>query len=477
MQLDSLMAELSLRGIKKALNKLPEELDAMYDQTLERIREAGPKFASLGLMIIRWVLHAARPLSLLEIRHALAVEVDDKSFDEEGLIDEELLEPSCAGLITVQEHGTVRLVHYTAQEYLSRKSSVLFPGTDAIIANICLTYIRFENVRDIPGGIYFWILSQQRKRPFLRYAIQHWSQHMRAIPDSDLDEEVLGFFAQKSNVPSWHQALMPFATKHLTPKLRLEYRSLNGLFLASMHGLHSICKKFLDQGGDVNSTDPCGYTPLHYATNYDHGNVVQLLLKAGANLEITAEVDCRTVLHLAAWNGHEGIVQQLLEKGAETAAVDRLGFTALHLASLCGHQKILRTLLENNSSIVKILNRATAPHCVADSYYEHLRRCLVLQTLLENNSNIVKTINRATAYEHLRQCLDEGYATIDNGGDRQQTALILAEEIIKVEAVSLLCQSFLEGQLDQDKWYLLPFIDIEVVERIMEKLKKAWEKA
>ena len=144
------MAKPTLRKIKLALQDLPEELDSMYDQTFERIKNQDPEFAELAFKLIYWTHFAARPLKVQELRHAVAVEPGDTSFDEEGLPDEDLVESTCAGMLTVQEDETVGLVHYTAQEYLERHSTSLFPGAHAVILRTCLTYLSFEDFEEGP---------------------------------------------------------------------------------------------------------------------------------------------------------------------------------------------------------------------------------------------------------------------------------------------------------------------------------------
>ena len=73
-----------------------------------------------------------------ELRHAVVVELGDTSIKEVGLPDEDLVESICAGILTIQENGTVRLVYYTAREHLERHSTTLFPGAHSLILRTCV---------------------------------------------------------------------------------------------------------------------------------------------------------------------------------------------------------------------------------------------------------------------------------------------------------------------------------------------------
>ena len=56
-----------------------------------------------------------------------------------------------------------------------------------------------------------------------------------------------------------------------------------------------------------------GATPLYVATHNGHGNVVRLLFEAGAD-QHSAIQDRRTLLQMAAGNGHFGLARLLLWK-------------------------------------------------------------------------------------------------------------------------------------------------------------------
>jgi hypothetical protein len=80
------------------------------------------------------------------------------------------------------------------------------------------------------------------------------------------------------------------------------------------------------------------------AARQGHEVVMQRLLEKGVDVNVKNE-DGETALRLAAENGHEAVVQLLLENGADVAEKDDGGLTALHWATENGHEVVARLLL------------------------------------------------------------------------------------------------------------------------------------
>src|SRR5579862_7248363 len=85
---------------------------------------------------------------------------------------------------------------------------------------------------------------------------------------------------------------------------------------ALMRGDTGEARKLIQQHGDVNAAQPDGATPLHWAVYRSNQEMVDLLLRAGANPKV-ANQEGSTPLWLACTNGNAGIVAALLKAGAD----------------------------------------------------------------------------------------------------------------------------------------------------------------
>ncbi|MHB9147562.1 MAG: ankyrin repeat domain-containing protein [Candidatus Amoebophilus sp.] len=100
---------------------------------------------------------------------------------------------------------------------------------------------------------------------------------------------------------------------------------------------------------NINAEDVYGNTPLHYAAEEGHLEVVIMLLKHRADVNAKQHFSKRTSLHIAALNGYIEIAKLLIEKGANVYVQDINGNTPMDIAKKSGNQEIAK-LLEKNTS-------------------------------------------------------------------------------------------------------------------------------
>jgi ankyrin repeat protein len=107
--------------------------------------------------------------------------------------------------------------------------------------------------------------------------------------------------------------------------------------------------KFMEQFFSRFGVPKSGRTPLSFAAENGHENIVKILLERGAEFK-SIDIDHKmTALLYAAENGHENIVKLLLENGANFDSRDHRDMTSLSEAFKNGHDHIVTLLLENGA--------------------------------------------------------------------------------------------------------------------------------
>uniref|UniRef100_A0A8D1BA86 Ankyrin repeat domain 6 n=1 Tax=Sus scrofa TaxID=9823 RepID=A0A8D1BA86_PIG len=119
------------------------------------------------------------------------------------------------------------------------------------------------------------------------------------------------------------------------------------LLIAAYKGQAENVVQLINKGAKVAVTKH-GRTALHLAANKGHLSVVQILLKAGCDLDVQDDGD-QTALHRATVVGNTEVIAALIQEGCALDRQDKAGNTALHLACQNSHAQSTRVLLLGGS--------------------------------------------------------------------------------------------------------------------------------
>ena len=344
LNIDAVLQETTIHRRRQKLNAMTDGLglgDA-YGATLDRIKGQGGDKAKLGIAALMWISHSERPLKAGELCHALAVEVGSPNLNSENVPSIGTLLACCQGLVVVdKEVFTVRLIHFTLQEYL-RAHPDLFGAAHSAMAEACLSYLNSRQVKAISASLPF----ERQKTPFLEYSSLYWGVHAKKNLSDRSKLLALKLFGDCNNHISTKtllKAQKPYCYGVDFNKISL----FTGLHWASFFGIVEIVAGLVEmEGCDINQMDCGGNTPLVWAANNGHEGVVKVLLGRGGVKPDKPDNDGQTPLRHAAERGHERVVEILLGRGdVSPDKPDELGQTPLYCAAGNGHEGVVKMLV------------------------------------------------------------------------------------------------------------------------------------
>lgn len=348
-------------------------LNSAYETSLERMNKQSPSFRKLAKVIFTWLTFSQRPLTMLELRQALAT----KMGDAEPQNDEYFLQPIqtiisvCAGLIKIDEaSGKIELAHYTASEFfrthiyliitesLPRPTTVNLPPismkTIAIeahkqLAMVRLTWLAFDrfSIRSCPTIRGF--KRELEMNPLYAYAIKYWAEHVRDLPLEDehaLLEVILHFVNDSEKVSA--ASLDMHATMHATasynylykekrrpaelPERRRPVYQTTAIHVVSALRLTELSKILLDRKRVAAVLDEAGMNPLHVAAASGAEDIARILsgIDPSMSHQTCGFLSKRndpfqmlfTPLMLAAELGHTAIVEALWAREVKNGFVE-----------------------------------------------------------------------------------------------------------------------------------------------------------
>ncbi|CAI7613127.1 unnamed protein product [Penicillium viridicatum] len=343
----------SLRPGENSITLVPSSVNAAYEKILCRVPVNEMDIVKKVLEII---VAARRPLTIQQMAIALGIAtISDPQTIRQAELDpvqlEEKLRQLC-GLFVFTNNSKIYPIHQTAREFLIEKKNSSYPNSaywnslthaEDQMAEICLRYLLMEDLEyDIDR-------SASLTGCFLEYSAAHWPDHVRNMALTSIQKETdrvhrLYDISGKPFLmwfPIFWKAVRPYQN---TPVM-------TALHLAAFNGheqeVHAILS--VDES-DVNRPDGTESYPVMWASLNGHDRIVELLLERGADVNVRGG-DYGNALQAACFGGHDKIAQKLLERGADVNAQDGYYGNALQVSCDRGHDKVAQMLLEQGADV------------------------------------------------------------------------------------------------------------------------------
>ncbi|PTB55060.1 hypothetical protein M431DRAFT_508483 [Trichoderma harzianum CBS 226.95] len=428
--LKSLDDKLTAKEVRKALERIKlrgqkEEnfkiLRDAYDDTVERIKSQKNGFRKLAEKTLSWISHAKRQLTVIELQHALAVdlEIDNgeipRDFDNESKPGIDLIVSVCCGLVTTdqdisdEDGRAIRLVHYTTQEYLNQARKEWFPEAEKGIADVCAVYLSFDVFES--GVLLFETNASYREKyegvdkrlqsnPFYAYAAMNWGHHAR---ESNTSSRIIRkFLADDNKIQAAAEVMLHMNPEALWCQESEEHNNITGLFLVSVFGATRLAQELLDTPttrleDSLGTALVCaafgGYTSLVKLllgkVEGGHTDLVRALITYGADPNKKYKHDGSWMALLeAVSNEHLTIAELLLENGADyTSRLDTPGetYTAIDVAILQGNKCMVQLFLDK---VTQPIEKATQVKRMVLSSAVVYQNTEVAQLVFEKDSGL-----------------------------------------------------------------------------------------
>ncbi|KAG8444767.1 hypothetical protein GDO86_009803 [Hymenochirus boettgeri] len=222
------------------------------------------------------------------------------------------------------------------------------------------------------------------------------------------------------------------------------------LLVAAYKGQADNVVQLINKGAKVAVTKH-GRTPLHLAANKGHVNIVQILLKAGCDLDIQDDGN-QTALHRAAVVGQSEVLALLIQEGCALDRQDKDGNTALHEASWHGFSQSVKLLVKAGANVLAKNKAGNTPlHLACQNGHSQSCRILLLagsRADLKNNAGDTG-LHVAARYNHLSiiRILLSAFCSVNEINQTGDTPLHIAAALNHRKVIKVLLEAGADAAL------------------------------
>ncbi|PKK46896.1 hypothetical protein CI102_10648 [Trichoderma harzianum] len=347
-QFDSLQKLSSADAIDKALQNLPNGLDATYDRILQNIDSEFPDFRHQVKKCLKWLAFSTWPLTIDEFAEVFTFNPDDDDAlsTMERLFDSKDALKYFSGLIVTDEWGSwkerpsrVELAHFSVKEYLisdrisqGPSSAFSFKELDAhmCIVHLCQQYHLQMSARSDNKDTNQYILENRAST---------WETHLEMIPRASWPSGIVqdAMLAYEARSQSLFNIVFP-----AIDKLRglwcveredelIEHLLLQPYLYTARRGYCQLTEMLMSPETNMGKylTQEDLDMGLKNAVFTGKMNITELFLNMGADLNAGGR---ERALDIAAGQGHIAMMELLLDRGAEINARSQGWGSALRCA-------------------------------------------------------------------------------------------------------------------------------------------------
>ncbi|KAI9889610.1 MAG: hypothetical protein M1814_005118 [Vezdaea aestivalis] len=202
--LDELALTWSVGEIERILKEVPQAMDPLYSRALKIMSSRSKPNRDLVRAILTWIVCAVRPLTVLELKTALKLDLDADVPELDMAIAS-----LCAQLVHVDKSGRAMIVHLTARTFLTNEELDSEFRVDTKLGHLrlatnCLYFLCSDQMKVSKGrrSKHRRIQSHARSE-FARYACLEFAEHLRHMTSrrAEISNKIYGFLEE--NVLSW----------------------------------------------------------------------------------------------------------------------------------------------------------------------------------------------------------------------------------------------------------------------------------